>query len=78
MASRARSKVSSVTWPYTRNVTGRDFTLCPMNEVTPTGEIGMPAETERFRVRVSGPLPAEPSADGEFVMIVRRYGDKSG
>jgi hypothetical protein len=40
--------------------------------------VGTPAETRRFRVRVSGPLPGEPSVDGEFVMIVRRYGDRSG
>ena len=34
-------------------------------------------ETKRFRVRVSGLLPGDPSADGEFVMIVRRYGGRS-
>jgi hypothetical protein len=40
--------------------------------------IGTPAETKRFRVRVSGPLPGQPSADGEFVLVVRRYGDRAG
>ena len=40
--------------------------------------IGTYAETERFRVRVAGPLPGDPAADGEFVMIVRRYGDRPG
>jgi hypothetical protein len=40
--------------------------------------IGTPAETKRFRVRVSGPLPGQPSAVGEFEMIVRRYGDRPG
>jgi hypothetical protein len=40
--------------------------------------VGTPAETRRFRVRVSGPLPGNPSEKGEFVMTVRRYGDRSG
>jgi hypothetical protein len=40
--------------------------------------VGTPAETKRFRVRVSGPLPGDPSAVGEFVMAVRRYGDRPG
>jgi hypothetical protein len=39
---------------------------------------GTPGETRRFRVRVSGPLPSKPSEDGEFVMVVRRYGDRPG
>ena len=39
---------------------------------------GTPAETRRFRVRVSGPLPGTPSEEGEFVMTVRRYGDRPG
>jgi len=30
------------------------------------------AETKRFRVRVSGPLPGDPSAVGEFVMVIPR------
>jgi hypothetical protein len=38
--------------------------------------IGTHAETKRFRLRVSGPLPGNPSDVGEFVMIVRRYGDR--
>ena len=33
------------------------------------------AETDRFRVRVGGPLPRCPSQFGNFVMIVRRYAD---
>jgi hypothetical protein len=40
--------------------------------------VGTPAETKRFRVRVRGPLPGNPSQDGEFVMAVRRYGDRAG
>jgi len=40
--------------------------------------VGTPAETRRFRVRVSGPLPGHPSEEGEFVMTVRRYGDRPG
>jgi hypothetical protein len=40
--------------------------------------VGTHEETKRFRVRVSGPLPGDPSAQGEFVMIVRRYGGRSG
>jgi hypothetical protein len=40
--------------------------------------LATPAETKRFRVRVSGPLPWDPSADGEFEMTVRRYGDRPG
>ena len=40
--------------------------------------VGTPAETKRYRVRVSGPLPGRPSQEGEFVMTVRRYGDRPG
>jgi len=40
--------------------------------------VGTHAETRRFRVLVSGPLPGDPDADGEVVMIVRRYGDRQG
>ena len=40
--------------------------------------VGTPAETKRFQVRVSGPLPGRPSQTGEFVMMVRRYGDRPG
>ena len=40
--------------------------------------VGTPAEMGRFRVRVSGPLPGNPSEKGEFVMTVRRYGDRPG
>lgn len=40
--------------------------------------VGTPGETRRFLVRVSGPLPGDPYADGEFIMIVRRYGDRPG
>lgn len=39
---------------------------------------GTPAETRRFRVRVSGPLPGNPSEKGEFVMTLCRYGDRPG
>jgi hypothetical protein len=35
-------------------------------------------ETNRFRVRVSGPLSGRPAEEGEFAMTVRRYGDRSG
>ncbi len=40
--------------------------------------VGTPAPTKRFRVRVTGPLPGRPSQDGEFTMIIRRYGDRPG
>jgi hypothetical protein len=40
--------------------------------------VGAPEVTKRFRVRASGPMPGEPSADGEFIMVVRRYGNRSG
>jgi len=40
--------------------------------------VGTSGETKRFRVRASGPLAGDPSADREFVMIVRRYGDRPG
>jgi hypothetical protein len=40
--------------------------------------VGTPAETRRFRLRVNGPLPGRPSEDGEFVLLVRRYGDRPG
>jgi hypothetical protein len=39
---------------------------------------GTPLESKRFRVRVRGPLPGMSSKEGEFVMIVRRYGDRDG
>jgi hypothetical protein len=39
---------------------------------------GTPMELKRFRVRVTGPLPGRPSEAGEFGMIVRRYGNRSG
>ena len=39
---------------------------------------GTPGETRRFRLRVRGPLPSRPSEAGEFVMVVRRYGDRPG
>ena len=39
---------------------------------------GSPLETKRFVVRVRGPPPGRPSEDGEFLMIVRRYGDRDG
>jgi hypothetical protein len=38
--------------------------------------VGTHAETRRFSVRVAGPLPGDPSAEGEFVMVVRRHGDR--
>ena len=34
--------------------------------------VGTPAETKRFLVCVSGPLPSSPSEEGEFIMTVRR------
>jgi hypothetical protein len=40
--------------------------------------VGTSAETKRFRVRVSGPLPGNPVLTGEFVMLVKRYGDRPG
>jgi hypothetical protein len=40
--------------------------------------VGKHEETKRFRVRVSGPLSGDRSAECEFVMIVRRYGDCPG
>jgi hypothetical protein len=40
--------------------------------------IGTPGETKRFRVRVRGPLPGKPEASGEFVMVIRRFGDHPG
>jgi hypothetical protein len=40
--------------------------------------VGTPSESKRFRVRVRGPLPGAPSREGEFVMIVRRCGDRNG
>ena len=39
---------------------------------------GTAGETRRFRLRVRGPLPGRPSEAGEFVMAVRRYGDRPG
>jgi hypothetical protein len=39
---------------------------------------GTPEETRRFLVRVRGPLPSQPSTDGEFEMVIRRYGDRPG
>jgi len=39
---------------------------------------GTPGETRRFRVRVCGPLPTRPSEDAQFMMVVRRYGDRPG
>ena len=39
--------------------------------------VGTPAVTKRFTVRVRGPMPGNPSAEGEFVMLVRRYGDRA-
>jgi hypothetical protein len=40
--------------------------------------VGILAETKRFRVRASRPLPGNPSEEGGFVMTVRRYGDPPG
>jgi hypothetical protein len=40
--------------------------------------VGTPAQTKRFRVRVTGPLPGRPTQAGEFIMIIRRYGDRPG
>ena len=39
---------------------------------------GTPGETKRFTVRVRGPLPGTPAVDGEFSMVIRRYGDNGG
>lgn len=41
-------------------------------------DCGGPMETKRFRVRVTGPLPGRPSQAGEFEIIVRRFGDRTG
>ena len=38
--------------------------------------VGTAAVTKRFTVRVRGPLPGRPSETGEFVMIIRRYGNR--
>jgi hypothetical protein len=40
--------------------------------------VGTHLQTKRFRVWVAGPFPGDPAADGEFVMIVRGYGDRPG
>lgn len=40
--------------------------------------LGTPGDTRRFRVLVSGPLPGKPSQSGEFVMLVKRFGDRPG
>jgi hypothetical protein len=40
--------------------------------------LGTPGDTRRFRVLVSGPLPARPSETGEFEMVVRMTGDRPG
>jgi hypothetical protein len=40
--------------------------------------LGTPGETRRFRVCVRGPLPGRPDEVGEFVMVVRRFGDRPG
>lgn len=40
--------------------------------------LGTPGETRRFVVRVSGPLSVRPPQTGEFVMIVRGFGDGPG
>jgi hypothetical protein len=60
-----------LTWQVTRVL--EDWTTPRYYET-----VGTPAETRRFRVRVSGPLPGSPSEEGEFVMTVRRYGDRPG
>ena len=39
--------------------------------------LGQP-DQQRFRAHVSGFLPGSPSEEGEFVMSVRRYGDRPG
>lgn len=41
-------------------------------------DAGSVMELKRYRVRVTGPLPGRPSEVGEFGMLVRRYGDRSG
>ncbi len=47
-----------------------------------TGEyhavIGTAGETRRFTVKVRGPLPGCPEETGEFVMTVRRFGNRTG
>jgi hypothetical protein len=40
--------------------------------------VGTPGETKRFTIRVRGPLPGTPAVDGEFSMVIRRYGDNGG
>ena len=40
--------------------------------------VGTPEQTKRFHVRVAGPLPGRPSETGEFLIVIRRYGDRPG
>ena len=62
----------SLTWTVLQVL--EDWTTRRYWEVT-----GTAGETKRFTVRVSGPLPGQPSETGEFVMIIRhspRVGDR--
>jgi hypothetical protein len=47
---------------------------------TPTyhDHAGTLPKTRRFQARVTGLLPGRPAEDGEFGMLVRRYGDRPG
>ena len=38
---------------------------------------GTSGETKRFTVQVRGPMPGNPSAEGEFMMTIRRYGNRA-
>jgi hypothetical protein len=40
--------------------------------------LGQPELTERWVLRVWGPLPGKPSARGEFVMRAGRFGNRPG
>jgi hypothetical protein len=44
----------------------------------PWSVLGTPGETRRFVVRVRGPLPGWPTKTGEFVLVIRKFGDKPG
>jgi len=62
---------SSLRWEVLRVL--EDWTTRRYHDV-----LGTPADTRRFRVLVSGPLPARPEQTGEFVMVVRRVDDRPG
>lgn len=64
---------ASLELPWSVLAVLEDWTAPRYSEVA-----GSPLETKRFLVRVRGPLPGKPSEDGEFLMILRRYGDRDG